>query len=57
MKRLVLLGCMALSAAMPLAACGKKGDPESDPPRTKLQMPAPNPPPSQPPADQPKPAQ
>ncbi len=58
MRRLVLLGCMALLAAVPLAACGKKGDPESDPPRTKLQMPAPNPPPSQPPAQQPaKPAQ
>jgi len=54
MRRLVLLGCMALIALAPLSACGKKGDPEADPPRVKQQMPPPNPPPTQQPA---KPAQ
>ena len=54
MKRLVLLGCMALLMAAPLAACGKKGDPDSEPSRVKLQMPPPNPPPAQPPAQQPQ---
>lgn len=54
-----LLVLMALVAA-PLAACGKKGDPESDPPQVKRQMPPPQPPPNQPapnqpPASQPKP--
>jgi hypothetical protein len=56
MKRLVLLGLIALLAAAPLTACGKKGDPESDPPTVKRQMPAPIPPPNQPPAQQ-QPAQ
>ena len=39
MRRLVLLGLVALVALAPLAACGKKGDPEADPPRVKQQMP------------------
>ncbi len=52
MRRLVLLGCIALLAAAPLTACGKKGDPESDPPRVRYPMPPPNPAPN-PPADKP----
>lgn len=54
MKRLVLLGCVALLLAVPLSACGKKGDPQSNPETVKRQMPPPNPPPAQQPA---KPAQ
>ncbi len=58
MRRGMVYLTAALLAALPLAACGKKGDPESQPERVKLQMPAPNPPPNQPPAQPPaKPAQ
>ena len=32
MKRSILLLFVVLLAAGPLAACGKKGDPQSDPP-------------------------
>ncbi|MGQ0675506.1 MAG: hypothetical protein ACT4N4_05390 [Rhodospirillales bacterium] len=53
MKRpMVILAAAALAVA-PLTACGKKGDPESEPERVKLQMPAPIPPPAQPPAQVP----
>ena len=42
MKRLVLTLVVAAIAAAPLAACGKKGDPQSDPPTLLRTYPKPD---------------
>jgi len=42
MRRAVLLLLLALAAAAPLAACGKKGDPESSPPTIQRSYPKPD---------------
>ena len=42
MKRLVLTLVVAAIAAVPLAACGKKGDPQSDPPTLLRTYPKPD---------------
>ncbi|MBL8704384.1 MAG: hypothetical protein JNM30_06055 [Rhodospirillales bacterium] len=42
MKRLVLILVVAAIAAAPLAACGKKGDPQSDPPTLLRTYPKPD---------------
>lgn len=42
MKRLVLTLVLAAVVAGPLAACGKKGDPQSDPPTLQRTYPKPD---------------
>lgn len=42
MNRLLLWTMVGLLLAAPLAACGKKGNPESDPPTYRRTYPAPD---------------
>lgn len=42
MKRYLLIALLAAIAAAPLAACGKKGDPFSDPPTYQRTYPTPD---------------
>lgn len=53
MRRSIAYLAAALLIAAPLAACGKKASPESDPPQAIRTMPAPNPPPAKPPEQPP----
>ena len=47
MSRIIVMLALAALVALPLQACGKKGDPEAQPERVIRTMPPPNPPPTQ----------